>query len=121
MNLLSLTPPVFTLDVLKQRWILNIWRADNNHRVYLFCDSNKFYAEILAGDAETYLTVGYSCPNGALRVSDDICDAVKMIADSLDAYWNSEDRQKDFDDMLPVLYEMAMIANSSYNDYLGNA
>jgi len=115
MNLL-LTP-----DALRPHWTLKIWCADNNHRVYLFCDSNKFYAEILAGAAETYLTVGYSCPNGALRVSDDVCAAAEMISDSLDAYWNSEDRQKDFDDMLPVLYEMAMIANSSYNDYLGNA
>ena len=99
---------------------LKLWTAPNNHRVYVWADDEKFYAEILAGQAETYLCVGSSDPNGGIHgvTNDEFLVIRSMIQHALDKYWLSEDREMPLDEMMPTLFEMSQIANAEYNKFL---
>ena len=76
-----------------------------NDRIKLCSDGTQFFINIIAGHAETFLTVGYSCPNYAYRKGDykegEGLDAmIKEIKESFDEMVTVE-----FDDMLPIMYE----------------
>jgi hypothetical protein len=93
-----------------------IWTAEDNPRISVFSDGEQFLATINAGVAcESFLSVGYSCPNYADM---EVCEfAQARIAQALQATWNEIER-KDLDDMMPALLQLCKVANKAYNDAL---
>jgi hypothetical protein len=91
-----------------------IWEAKNNFRITLYTDGDKFIAQIQAGiEGETYLSVGYSCPNYA-EVKD---EHISVIADALQVEWDKTELLE-LDKMLPALYNLCQVANQVYNKLL---
>ena len=91
-----------------------IWEAKNNFRITLYTDGDKFIAQIRAGiEGETYLSVGYSCPNYA-EVKD---EHISVIADALQAEWDKTELLE-LNKMLPALYNLCQVANQVYNKLL---
>jgi rRNA maturation protein Nop10 len=104
-------------EYLMERSHMNIWYAPNAH-MEVYSDNDKFICEINAGlGGETFLSVGYSCPNYA-QIFDWSEEKKAQIAKALDEYWNAEERRKDLDDMLPIMLKMCELANKVYNDLL---
>ena len=90
-----------------------IWTAKDNHRISLYVsdDRDRFEAEIRGGlGGETFLSVGYSSPNGA----DVEYDMLKPIRDALDTQWRRSQKLH-LDEMLPTLYNLCNAANHIYN------
>jgi len=88
-----------------------LWTAPDNSRVTVKCDGNQFLAEINGGiEGETYLSVGYSCPNYA-SISPDMLPA---IADACNRAW-AEIEEVELEDMLRGLLSLAKAANEAYN------
>jgi hypothetical protein len=96
------------------RQLGKFWFAKNNWRISIESDGDKFIAQIQAGmDGETYLSVGYSCPNGAWVNSKNV-DAMKF---ALDEAWEKTE-QKDLEEMMPALLNLCKVANKVFNDAL---
>lgn len=93
-----------------------IWTAKDNHRISLYVsnDRERFEAVIHAGiGGETFLSVGYSSPNGA----DVEYEMLKGIQESLDKKWESVEMLP-LDGMLPALLDLCKEANSVFNKML---
>lgn len=91
------------------------WTSKKNWRVSMGTDQDQFIAQINAGiGGETYLSVGYSCPNCAWIEDDKMIPLLCKALD--DAYEKIE--EKDLDEMLPDLYELCKVANKVYNSLL---
>jgi hypothetical protein len=87
------------------------WVAPDNHRVFMHSDGDQFIATINAGiEGETFLSVGYSCPNYAW-IEPKMIDKIKIALD--EAWLNIE--QKDLKEMIPALYSLCEVANKEYN------
>ena len=95
--------------------IKTFWTAKDNHRITMSTDNDKFIAQIQAGyGGETFLSVGYSCPNYAY-ITDDMIEGLGV---ALDKKWK-ETEQKGLDEMLSALYELCVVANQKYNELDG--
>ncbi len=91
----------------------HFWIAKDGD-VTMYSDGDQFIAQIRAGiDAETYMSVGYSCPNHAGVTK----KMIPQICMALDEQWEKIEK-KDLNEMLPDLYELCRIANRVYNKLL---
>jgi hypothetical protein len=100
--------------VLEKRNTRKFWVAKNNWRVSAWTDGEQFFTGIQAGlDGETFLSVGYSCPNFS-GITDSM---LNELGRQMDAAWEKE-QQVEFDEMLPALYRMCQVANQAFNELL---
>lgn len=90
-----------------------IWNAKNAN-IEVYSDGEQFVCLITDGMSDTLLSVGYSCQNYA-EVDKFTRKQIDQIAKKLDEYWDAEDRRYELDDMLPVMYKLAKIANEEFN------
>ena len=87
------------------------WSAENNPRVTVKSDGNQFVSQINAGiTGETYLSVGYSCPNYAWITR----DMIPEISKALDEKWK-DIVELPLEEMMPQLLELCEVANQVYN------
>ena len=91
----------------------HFWTA-KNWRVSMHSDGGQFIAQINAGiTGETYLSVGYSCPNYAWITE----KMIPFINAALDECYERL-VPKDLEDMLPDLFQLCRVANKVYNSLL---
>jgi len=109
-------------DALKKYRIDWIWRPENNYGITVFSDGNKFIAQMDAGYwGPKFLSVGYSCPNYAEIISDNM---ILKINKALDKKWKTieiydlKSMAYNLDLTLSVLYKLCIEANRVYNENL---
>lgn len=117
--------------------MIKIWECDS---FSVYSDGEKFIAQLQAGiEGESYLSVGYSSPNGALTTIysrwTPYCTDVELqkayeenyrvpynileiLVGYLQNYYLTRMKFLDFDLMLPELYKLAQEANWLYNRFL---